>query len=258
MDASVGLRVGVCPTAGEGGRRGPNGMPITPEQFESELRDLRGSLASQGHAVTEMAARVFEAVYQRDVEAARAILSNDDEIDRADVEIERRAVDLLLRASRDACGLRELAVRSVLTAVKVNNELERIADAATGVAERVIRLGDRTTPFPKTLLVMTNSVIGIVRDAVRAFDASDAELARAVLASEGAVLNFKDLIVRDAEQRVADGRMAVEVAFELHGIASLAVSMADHCTNISEQVIYETTGQIVRHTDGKWVQLPNM
>jgi phosphate transport system protein len=135
--------------------------------------------------------------------------------------------------------------------------MERIADAATDVAEKVIRLGERTTPFPKTLLVMTNSVVGIIRDVVRAFAQSDPSLARAVLASEGAVLNFKDLIVRDAEERVADGRMSVDVAFQLHGIAFQAVTMADHCTNIAEQVIYEATGQIVRHTEGKWVQLPN-
>jgi len=232
-------------------------MPITPAQFGSDLRDIRAELVRQGHAITDMASKVFEAVYQRDTATAREIVTRDDAIDQADVEIERRSVDLLVRASRETCALDPKAIRSILTAVKVNNELERIADATTEVAEKVIRLGDRTTPFPKTLQVMTNSVIGIIRDVVRAFDTSDASLAGAVLASEGAVLNFNDLIVRDAEQRVADGRMTVDVAFELHGIAAMAVTMADHCTNIAEQVIYETTGQIVRHTQGKWVQLPN-
>lgn len=233
-------------------------MPITPDQFRNELQSLRGNLSAQGNQVTAMASQVFDAVYERDVEAASAIVSTDDEIDRADIEIERHAVDLLVRASRDACGLEPGPIRSVLTAVKVNNELERIADAATSVAERVIRLGDRTTPFPKTLLVMTNSVVGIVRDTVRAFAATDPELAESVLASEGTVLKFNDLIVRDAEERVADGRMSVEVAFELHGIAAMAVTMADHCTNIAEQVIYESTGKIVRHTQGQWVELPKL
>lgn len=232
-------------------------MPITATQFNDELGSIRASLTEQGHRVTDMASQAFEAVYQRDTAGARSIVTRDDEVDKADVEIERRAVDLLLRASRDSCGLLQApTIRSVLTAVKVNNELERIADAATGVAERVIRLGERTTPLPKTLLVMTNSVVGIIRDTVKAFAGSDASLARAVLASEGTVLNFNDLIVRDAEERVADGRMTVEVAFELHGIAVQAVTMADHCTNIAEQLIYETSGEIVRHTEGKWVQLP--
>jgi phosphate transport system protein len=233
-------------------------MSINAQQFRSEIESIRATLARQGHRVTEMASQSFEAVYQRDTVSAAAIVTRDDEVDRADVEIERRCVDLLVRSANHACEVGAGPVRSVLTCVKVNNELERIADAATGVAERVIRLGDRTTPFPKTLLVMTNSVVGIVRDSVKALAGSDAALAKSVLASEGAVLKFKELITRDAEERVADGRMTVEVAFELHGIAFQAVTMADHCTNIAEQVIYESSGQIVRHTKGEWVELPNM
>lgn len=232
-------------------------MSIHVQQFRSEADAIRVALTRQGNRVTEMASQAFDAVYQRDTASAAGIVARDDEVDRADVEIERRAVDLLVRSANEACEVGSGPVRSVLTCVKVNNELERIADAATEVAERVIRLGDRTTPFPKTLLVMTNSVVGIVRDAVRAFGAADASLARSVLASEGAVLKFKELITRDAEERVADGRMSVEVAFELHGIAFQAVTMADHCTNIAEQVIYETSGQIVRHTKGEWIELPN-
>ncbi|MCC5824092.1 MAG: hypothetical protein LAT64_12435 [Phycisphaerales bacterium] len=232
-------------------------MSINAQQFRDELDSIRSDLTRQGQRVTEMASEAFESVYQRDTEKAQSIVARDDIVDRADVEIERKCVDLLVRSANDACEVGPSPIRSVLTGVKVNNELERIADAATEVAERVIRLGERTTPFPKTLLVMTNSVVGIVRDAVKAFGGSDPTLAKAVLASEGAVLQFKELITRDAEERVADGRMTVEVAFELHGIAFQAVTMADHCTNIAEQVIYESSGQIVRHTKGEWVELPN-
>ena len=232
-------------------------MTINAQQFREELDSIRAELGRQGQRVTEMASESFESVYQRDTEKARAIVARDDAVDRADVEIERRCVELLVRSANVACEVGSGPIRSVLTGVKVNNELERIADAATEVAERVIRLGERTTPFPKTLLVMTNSVVGIVRDSVKAFAGSNPTLAKAVLASEGAVLQFKELITRDAEERVADGRMTVEVAFELHGIAFHAVTMADHCTNIAEQVIYESSGQIVRHTKGEWVELPN-
>lgn len=233
-------------------------MAMNPEAFRKELREIRSDLSRQGGLVTDMASRAFQAVYERDVDSAREIVSRDDEVDKADIEIERHMVDLLVRASHDACGLEPAPIRSSLTAIKVNNELERVADAATAVAEMVIRLGDRTTPFPKTLQVMTNSVVGIVRDSVKAFASADESLARSVLASEGTVLNFNNLIVRDAEERVADGRMEVELAFELHGIASQAVIIADHCTNIAEQVIYESTGQIVRHTQGEWVSLPEV
>ncbi len=233
-------------------------MAMSPEDFRNELAEIRSDLSRQGALVTDMASRAFQAIYERDVASAREIVARDDEVDKADIEIERHMVDLLVRASHDSCGLRPETIRSSLTSIKVNNELERVADAATAVAEMVVRLGDRTTPFPKTLQVMTNSVVGIVRDSVRAFAGTDEPIARSVLASEGTVLSFNGIIVRDAEERVADGRLEVELAFELHGIASQAVIMADHCTNIAEQVIYESTGHIVRHTQGEWVQLPEV
>ncbi len=231
-------------------------MPTNAQQFLDELASIRADLTEQGARVTLMASAAFDAVYRRDTSNAEAILAQDDEVDRADVEIERKCVDLLVRTANDACDVGAGPIRSLLTAVKVNNELERIADAATEVSERVIRLGERTTPFPKTLLVMTNSVLGILRDTVRAFADTDPVMARAVLASEGAVLQFKELITRDAQERVAEGRMSVAVAFDLNSIAARAVTMADYCTNVAEQVIYESTGQIVRHTSGEWIELP--
>ena len=66
------------------------------------------------------------------------------------------------------------------------------------------------------------------------------------------MLSFKDLLLRDTEQRVADGRMNVDLAFDLLEIVAQSVLIADHCTNVAEQVIYESTGAIVRHTDGSW------
>ncbi|MFI4897795.1 MAG: phosphate signaling complex PhoU family protein, partial [Phycisphaerales bacterium JB059] len=146
-------------------------------------------------------------------------------------------------------------LRELLVCVKVNNELERIADAAGVVAERVIELADRTTPFPESTRVITNSVIGIVRDAIGAFAGFDAERAKVVLRSEGAVLKFSDAIFRSSEQRVADGRMEPDVAFHLHHIVHQCELIADHCTNIAEQVIYAATGAVVRHTGGDWVEI---
>src|SRR5690606_30540164 len=117
-------------------RGSPTPMSITAQQFRSELGLIRAALTDQGQRVTEMAAECFDAVYRRDTQAARAIVERDDEVDRADVEIERRCVELLVRSANQACDAGAGPIRSLLTCVKVNNELERIADAATGVAER--------------------------------------------------------------------------------------------------------------------------
>ena len=230
-------------------------MPTTPESFAARLTDLRRQLAEQGDRVRAMVEAAFDSVYARDAEAARSVLARDDEIDRVDLAIERAAVAMLADATRDGAALDTPQLRGVLTAVKVNNELERIADAATAVAESIVNLSDRTTPLPKTTRVMTNSVVGIVGDCITAFARLDAARAKVVLASEGTVLSFSSLILRDAEERVADGRMSVDLAFDLHEIVHQAVLMADHCTNVAEQIIYEATGAVVRHREGAWTEL---
>lgn len=229
-------------------------MPITPEIFSQRLRGIRSRLVEQGLVVAEIAEQTFAAIYQRDAQAALELISRDDEIDQADIEIERDAVDLLTGAARVTCAIDPEQIRSLLTAVKVNNELERIADASTAIAERVVALGERTSPFPKTTRVMTNSILAVLRDTVRAFDEINPVRAKSVLASEGSTQAFHELILRDAETRVADGRMGVDTAFDLHSIITHVVSMGDHCSNIAEQVIYEATGTIVRHTSAGWIE----
>jgi phosphate transport system protein len=229
-------------------------MPITPQQYETQLAQIRDKLADQGMLVATLCAEAFGTIYARDLETARSVMNRDDEVDQVDIEVEREAVDLLIKASHDICKLDASQIRSILTAVKVNNELERIADAAAAIADRVVSIGERTTPFPQTTRVMTNSVTAIIRDTVKSFDKIDAERAKGVLAAEGTVLKFQEVIVRDCEERVADGRMEVDLAFDLHAIINLAVVMADHCTNIAEQVIYQATGAIVRHTTDGWVE----
>lgn len=231
-------------------------MSGTPEAFMDLLAKLRDRLVEQGQVVREMAEAAFESVYARDAERASAVVTRDDDVDKVDIEVEQQAVELMVQATCDGPSLSAADVRQLLTVVKVNNELERIADACSTIAEQVVNLSDRQTPLPKTTRVMTNSVIGIIGDTVKAFRDRDSALARVVLLSEDAVVNFNKLILRDAEERVADGRMSVDLAFDLHTIASQSVLMADHCTNIAEQVIYEATGAIVRHTGGAWVDLP--
>lgn len=103
---------------------------------------------------------------------------------------------------------------------------------------------------------MANSVIGILRDAVGSLMTNDPQLAKVVLQSQHTVTAFKAAIVRDAEEKIAKGKMQVDAAFVLHEVANLCELLADHCTNIAEQVIYLTTGSIVRHTTTSWVEVP--
>lgn len=231
-------------------------MSTSPQAFTDRIAALKTDLVGQGRRVQALLETAFDAVFMRDAEQARRVAGLDDEIDKVDVQLERAAVQLLTDATRESAQLSEHQLRAVLTIVKINNELERIADAAVDVSELVEPLQRLSAPFPDTFRVIANSVVGILRDVNSAVMRDDPVMAKVVLQSQHAVSAFKDTIVRAAEEKIASGQMTVDFAFTLHEIAGQCVLIADHCTNISEQIIYLTTGSIVRHMPAQWVVVP--
>lgn len=231
-------------------------MQNSPMEFAMRLDRLRGEVVAQGRRVQVMLEASFEAVFERNEQKASAAIAMDDEVDRADVELEKTAVDLLVDATRQGASLEPVQLREVITIAKVNNELERVADAAVDVAEMVPHFRNLFQPFPDTFRVMANSVIGILRDSATSVARQDPALAKVVLQSQHAVTAFKAAIVRDAEERIAAGLMPVDLALRLHEIAGQCELIADHCTNICEQIIYLRTGNIVRHTEARWIEIP--
>lgn len=215
--------------------------------FEQRLAQLRNDLLTQGQRVQEMVARAVECSFAQDRDKARLVAEGDEVIDRVDVEIERACVPLLAMGVTD-----EHLIRSVLTVVKVNNEIERIADCAVNIAEAVLDYEEENLTIPPTFRVMANSVIGIVRDTVRALGDRDVQLAQQVLGFDDTVDRFKREIILDAQQRVAANEFHNRFAFHLIVITKSLERMADHCTNICEQVIYLESGMIVRHLPTGW------
>ncbi len=231
-------------------------MPTTPQGFAQRIDALRDQLASQGRRVQQLLEAAFGAFFTRDEPGALSAVRLDDEIDRVDVSMEQECVALLTDATRQGAALDPAQLRAVLTIVKINNELERIADAGVEVAQRVGTSKAISASFPDTIRVMANSAVGIMRDSTASFARLDPRLAKIVLQSQHAVIAFKDAVLRDSEERIARGAMSVDVAFQLHEVASQCELIADHCTNIAEQVIYQTTGAVVRHTEAQWIEIP--
>src|SRR5690606_3775702 len=141
---------------------------MTADEFLDRLDQLRDTLVAQGQRVGRMLEDSFEILFDLDAAGAAGVNTRDDEVDRVDVEIECACVALLADAAAAVVRIDESDIRAVLTIAKVNNELERIADAAQRVAEQVEVFRRIGAPLPPTLRVMTNSVVGIVRDTVRA------------------------------------------------------------------------------------------
>lgn len=225
---------------------------MTADEFLDRLDHLRETLVQQGQRVGQMIEDSFEILFDLDVAGAAGIDARDDEIDRVDMEIECACVSLLADAAAAVVRIEETDIRAVLTIAKVNNELERIADSAQRIAEQVEAFKRLGAPLPPTLRVMTNSVIGIMRDTCRAIARDDAELARIVLQSEDTVEHFAAAMLREADEQSVTGGLPVEFVFQLHVAAHACAVMADHATNIAEQIIYARTGAIVRHCEEGW------
>jgi phosphate transport system protein len=232
-------------------------MPTSPQGFATRVQTLKHDLVAQGRRVQNLVEQAFEAAFARNPALVQAVLDLDEEVDRVDVAIEQTAVQLLADACSDNANLPPDQLRMVLTIVKVNNELERIADVGTFIAEEA-RLLQSAGALPTTFRVLANSVIGILRDVTTSLDRLDPEMARVVLLSESAVGEFKRALVREGQQQLSKGNASVDMTLGLNEVATFSQVIADHCTNIAEQVMYVATGTIVRHMQGRWeeVKLP--
>ncbi len=217
--------------------------------FTQHLERLRYDLGRQGDRCMELTLRAVESYFEGDQAKAADVIKGDESIDRVDVEIERGSIELLAMGETEA-----YSIRSVLTIVKINNELERIADCAVNVAEVVLDGDSQDDQLPQTFRVMANSVIGMLRDANTSLASLDIELATRVLQFDDTVDRFKREITLDAQKQVAAGGIMVDMAFRLLSVVRSLERIADHSTNICEQVIYLETGKIVRHSSEGWSQ----
>ncbi len=215
--------------------------------FELHLAGLERDLVLQGARVLDLCTQAVESYFDVDLKKAAGVVELDHPIDKVDVEIEKRSVPLLGMGQTD-----EHEIRRVLTVVKVNNEYERIADCGVNIAEGVIDERERALRVPDTFRVMANSVLGMLRDTNRALERHDADLGRQVLLFDDTVDRFKKEIVLHAQEQVAAGHFSVRFAFGLMSVTKSVERIADHCTNICEQVIYLKSGMIVRHRPEGW------
>lgn len=229
-------------------------MPLSPETFTTRAARLKADMAAQCLRVQFVVESAVESAFDADRDRAASLATQDDEIDRVDVAIEKAAVALLVDVASNPVSLPERDLRLILTIVKVNNEAERIADLAVNIAQCAGTFADLNTRPPETFRVMANSVIGIVDAARRCFEHTDVAIAKVVLASEDAVERFKRQLTRDTEERLANRSVTIDEGFSLLTIAGELERIADHATNIAEQVIYAATGAIVRHEAQGWVE----
>jgi len=193
--------------------------------------------------VLQSVEQACEAVFTADAKLAQETIVMDQRIDEEEVRVEKSAIDVLALQQPAAGDL-----RTVTSIIKVNSDFERIADCAVNIAQRVLPLSQLPEYEPPSdLKLMANTVLGTLRDTIKAFNLRDEELARHVLKSDDVVDALYHQIVQDMICLMeTDGQKANTELGNIM-IAKNLERIADHCTNIAEDVVYIHTGRIIRH-----------
>ena len=195
----------------------------TQDTFQPRLQRLKTELSEQAQRVLVQTQSAVDCFFNHAQDKVESVLAGESLIDRIDVEIERQSIPLLTMGETD-----EHAIRTVLTIVKVNNELERIADCAVNIAEASTSESSIATDRFK---VMANSVLGMLRDTNIALAENNPSLARRVLKFDDTVDQFKQEIFLNAQRDLASQTTGVEETFALIAVTKSIERIADHCTN---------------------------
>ncbi len=213
--------------------------------FVNLLDDLRRRSLRMAAMVEDMLEEAGEAVFRSDEMLARRIVTRDQEVDREEVEVEAEVIRLMALYQPVGSDLRLLC-----TVLKVNNDLERIADCVVNIAERAKHL--ELQPVAQNCLElkrMVPAVRRVLRSAIHAYNTEDADAARLVLREDAAIDALYQQIARRVVADASASPEMVQAQVDLMGVAKSLERIADHATNIAEDVIFLATGAIVRHRE---------
>ena len=208
-----------------------------------DLDNLQRAILGMAGAVEEALHVAVRSLRDRDPVAARACVAGDAVVDRLENEVQEECLKILALHQPVAGDLRR--VSAVLL---ISTDLERIGDLAVGIAERALQLArPPLVPVPDRLGEMAARAIRMVRQSLDAFVARDAAAARAVIREDDAVDRDAADIIRGLIAAMKEPGGAVEAGLSLFSAVRHVERIADHATNVAEDVVYLVEGDVVRH-----------
>ncbi|MFA5144418.1 MAG: phosphate signaling complex protein PhoU [Candidatus Omnitrophota bacterium] len=212
--------------------------------FDEELKGLHKDILKMAVMAQEAIFKSIEALKTRNKLQAEEVINNDDRVDKLELEIDEKCIDLIARHQPMAGDLRFIA-----TGMKINAELERIADLAVDISQRVLELIDK--PVLKPLIDIPKlSIVAqdMVRDAINAFVEKDVELAKKVVLSDPQADKLRNMV----QEELINDYMAKDPGSAPRAVLLLLIArhlerICDHTTNIAEDVIYMVGGKVVKH-----------
>ena len=214
-----------------------------PPRLQIEIENLKKRILSLGAMVEEQVNRAIKALEKKDPDIARDVIKVDKKVDEIEVEVEEECLKILALHQPVAVDL-----RFITAVIKINNDLERIGDEAVNIAERVIYLGTRpplNVSFDYS--EMSEKTIKMLKDSLDALVFLDIDLAYRVRLEDDEVDALDSGFFEKVKQIIPDNSERVGSLIHIFSISHHLERIADHATNIAEDVIYLIEGVIQRH-----------
>ncbi|MBW2475416.1 MAG: phosphate signaling complex protein PhoU [Deltaproteobacteria bacterium] len=194
--------------------------------------------------VEEIVQKAIKALAGHDRELAQQVIANDDSINRLEVDLEEECLKVLALYQPVASDL-----RMIVAVLKINNDLERIADQAVNICERALAVIDSPhLVCPLELDLMAKKVIDMLEKSLDALVNTDPDLARRVLELDDEVVTIHSQNYKAFKDYVRQNPETVDSVLRYLTVSRHLERIADLATNIAEDVIYLNEGEIVRHT----------
>jgi phosphate transport system protein len=215
---------------------------MTRTRFHQELDELKHRILAMAGMAEQAIDLAVQAYSLRDPSLCQRVITNEASINRAEREVDEFAIDLLAMQQPMAVDL-----RFILAVIKINADLERVGDQAVNIAQRVLNMIELPVDIP----AMAARVRTMVREALRSFIEADTDLAKHVLEADDEIDRMNHEAFAALSRHVQANPGGAVQAIDALSIARNLERVADHATNIAEEVIFWVRGADVRHGAGQ-------
>lgn len=212
------------------------------KHMQRDLEHLRKAVLAMAGLVEEAIGKAAAALHALDPDAARAVVEADSAVDALENDVQEECLKVLALHQPVAADLRRVS-----TMLLVSTDLERMGDLAVGIAERAVGLSAKPMAIPDRLDRMAARATEMVRRSLDAFVAEDAAAARAVIKLDDEVDRDNDAAIAELVAEMKRNPSNVEGGLMMFSAVRNLERIADHATNIAEDVIYLVEGELVRH-----------
>jgi len=211
--------------------------------FVEELEALKDRLLEMGKLTTDRMCLAVQGLRERDAALLDAVATGDEAVNRMQLEVDDRCFKLLALQQPMAVDL-----RTIVSVIKINGDLERVGDLAVNIAEAARRYANH--PAPETLVdipAMSSLAEQMLREALQAFVTRDVATAQTVLNRDDELDALKNRVFRDILERMLANPRVIEPGLDLILISRHLERIGDHATNIAEDIIFIVSARDVRH-----------